>query len=109
MKRYTKSAGRTLALAALGAAATAFVPAVQAATAPDTVTVQAQSLQALSDREADLAAFYRSRAVLSSKHLITYFTLANRCDQLANRYQREADEASDRSASRLGAPEAERR
>ncbi len=82
-----------LMLVALAAAASTFSPGVWAAPSQDSVTVRAASLQAKAEQHADLAAFYRGRAVLASKQLITYFTMANRCDQVAERYRLAAAEA----------------
>ncbi len=66
--------------------------------APPTVTVttHATDLQARSDHYLQLAASYRERALPGTKHLITYFTAANRADQLAKRYHLAAAEAGNR-------------
>lgn len=66
--------------------------------APPTVTVtsHAADLQARSVYYSQLAAFYRERALPGTKHLITYFTAANRADGLAKRYHLAAANARDR-------------
>ncbi len=76
-------ARRLITIAALAATGTIVTPVVWAAPSPETVTVSAAKV----DHYLQLAAFYRERAVLGSKHQISYFTMANRCDQLAKRYR----------------------
>ncbi len=88
---YPRRKGMTLV--ALALAALTLSPGVWAAPSQDTITVRAASLQAKAEHHAQLAAFYRERAVLGSKQLITYFTMANHCEQLAKRYRLAAAEA----------------
>jgi hypothetical protein len=60
----------------------------------DTVTVRAAETKAA--YYAELATFYRSRAVAGSKQMITYFTMANRADGLAEHYHLAAVEGGNR-------------
>ncbi len=70
--------------------------AVWAAPPTVTVTTHAADLQSRSDHYLQLAGFYRERALPGTKQLITYFTAANRADQLAKRYHLAAAEARNR-------------
>jgi hypothetical protein len=83
---------RGAGLVAAALAASLLSSGAWAAPPQETVTVRAAALQAEADRHAERAAFYRERAVLGSKQLITYFTLANHCEQEANRYRLAASE-----------------
>jgi hypothetical protein len=84
------------AVAAFAMAASMLTAYAWAAPPDETVTVSSATLQAKADHHAQLAAFYRERATPWSKHLITYFTMANRCDRLAERYRMAAVEAGHR-------------
>jgi hypothetical protein len=79
-------------LSVAGLIALIATPAVWAAPSTDTVTVRATELQNKADHYSDLASFYRSLAKPGTKHLITYFTAANRADRLAERYHLAAAE-----------------
>ncbi len=70
--------------------------AVLAAPPQETVTVRAAALQAKADHHSELATLYRARAMPGSKQLITYFTMANHCDQLAARERLAASEIAPR-------------
>lgn len=67
-----------------------------AAPESNTVTRPAPELQAKADYYAHEAAYYRARAVPGSKQMIIYFTMANRFDQLAQRYHLAAVNAAAR-------------
>lgn len=96
MTRTSRRFRNRSALAAFAVAASVLTPAVWAGTDGDTVTVRAAALQAKADYHAQRAAFYRERATPDSKQMITYFTLANRCDRLASHYRRAAAEEGHR-------------
>jgi hypothetical protein len=96
MNRSRHFSRKLSAVTALAVLASVLTPVVWAAPPGETVTVRAADLQAKADHHAELAAFYRERATPWSKHLITYFTMANHCDQLANRYRTAALEAGRR-------------
>jgi hypothetical protein len=81
---------------AAAAVASLLTSAVWAAPQSVTVTAHAADMQARSEHYSQLAAFYRERAQPGSKHMITYFTAANRADRLSEHYRLAAAEASHR-------------
>ena len=83
-------------LTAVGLIALVMTPVLWAAASTDTVTVSATELQHRADHYSDLEAFYRSRATPGAKHMITYFTQANRADRRAEHYRLAAAEAGHR-------------
>ena len=85
MYRSIPFVGRTLALSALAALASALSPVASGASASETVTIRTAELQNRADHYTELAAYYRKLASANSKHMITYFTAANRLDRLAVR------------------------
>jgi hypothetical protein len=83
-------------IAPLAILASTFNPVLKAAAPGETVTVTAADLRAQADHHAQLAAWYRELAAPWSKHMITYFTMANRCERRAEEYRLAAAEAERR-------------
>lgn len=86
MNQPTHFTGKLVCVTASGLIAAVMASVVSAAPPGDTVTVRASELQNKAHHYSDLASFYRSLAKPGTKHMITYFTAANRADRLAERY-----------------------
>jgi hypothetical protein len=93
MNKVTRSTRTLLGSTVAGLITVVAAPALWAASPTDSVTVRATELQSKADHYADLASFYRRLAQPGTKHMITYFTAANRADNLAERYRLAAAEA----------------
>jgi hypothetical protein len=93
MNRFTHTLTQLGAIAALAVGSYALTPAAFAAPAADTVAATAADLQAKADHHAMMAADYRARARTDEKHAISWFTMANHCDQKAERYRMAALQA----------------
>ena len=93
MTLVTHFARQPLGLVAAGLITLVTTSVTWAASPGDTVTVRATELQTKADHYSELASFYRSLAKPGAKHMITYFTAANRADRLAERYHLAAAEA----------------
>ena len=96
MNRFPHFVSKLLIIATLGFLSSVAAAASWAVAPSDTVTIRGAELQARADHYTQLAAFYRERSKLSSKHMITYFTAANRADWLAKRYHLAAAEQGHR-------------
>jgi hypothetical protein len=95
MHRSIRCAGRWPALF-IFTVVSALTSVSWAASTAETVTISGADLQAKANHYAELETFYRERATAGSKHMITYFTAANRADHLAQRYRLAAAEAGHR-------------
>jgi len=93
MNRLTHTLTQLGAIAALAVGSNALTTLVLAAPPTQSVATTAADLQATADHHAIMAADYRARAKTDSKHAISWFTLANHCDQKAERYQMAALQA----------------
>jgi hypothetical protein len=51
---------------------------------------QAAQLEAKADHHAKMAADYRAQIVAGTKQAITFYTMANHCDERAERYRKAA-------------------
>ena len=96
MNRSVRFVVKAFALAALATMAATLAPVASAAPAKERVSTRAADLQTRADHYAELAAFYRKLAGSESKHMITYFTAANRLDRLAERSHMAALQAGDK-------------
>jgi len=76
------------AIAALVVSSIASMNVGFAAPAPGSSAMSAAALQAKADDHTMMAADYRIRMRTDVKHAISWFTLANHCDQKADHYQR---------------------
>jgi hypothetical protein len=86
MNRFTRPLIKVGAITALAVGSYA-LPALALAAAPsNAVTITSAELQAKADHHAMMAAYYRARMRVDEKHAIQWFTLANHCDQKADRY-----------------------
>lgn len=83
----------SIASAALAAEPTLAPPVADHVTQAAKYEQRAAELQAQAEHHAKMAADYRARINPASKQAITYFTLANHCDQKAERYRKAALEA----------------
>ena len=107
MNRLAHTTAAAVAAGAFALAATAMTPLARAlADEPPTATnvadhasqrttyeQQAAEFEARAAHYAQMAADYRARIDPASKHAISYFTLANYCEQHAERYRKAALEA----------------
>jgi hypothetical protein len=87
MNRFAFTFVRAGAIAMLTVSSIALLNVGFAAPAPESATSVA-ALQAKADYHASMAAYYRMRMQTDDKHAISWFTMANHCDQKADRYHR---------------------
>jgi hypothetical protein len=87
MNRFTHTLAQLGAIAALAVGSSALTTLALAAAPTQPVATTAADLQAKADHHATMAADYRARAKTDSKHAISWFTLANHCDQKAQAYR----------------------
>jgi len=87
MNRFTHTLTQLGAIAALAAGSNALTTLAVAAPPTQSVAATAADLQAKADHHAMMAADYRDRAKTDSKHAISWFTMANHCDQKAQAYR----------------------
>lgn len=92
MSQVTHFICKLLAITTSGLTALVATSVVWAVSAGETVTIRGTELQNKADHYAALASFYRSLAKPGTKHMITYFTAANRADHLEEHYRLAAAE-----------------
>jgi hypothetical protein len=88
MKNFASTFTKAGAIGALAVSSIASMTAGFAAPAPEPSATSAADLQAKSGHHTMMAADYRILMRTDQKHAISWFTLANHCDQKADRYQR---------------------
>jgi hypothetical protein len=96
MHPLTRFTCKLLGVITVGLFALIVTPVLGAVPPGDTVTVRATELQNKADHYSELASLYRGLAKPGTKHMITYFTAANRAGRLAERYHLAAAEAGHR-------------
>jgi hypothetical protein len=94
MNRFTHTLTNVGAIAALVVSSYALTSAALAETPATSSTSTAAELQAKADHHAMMAADYRARMRVDDKHAITWFTMANHCDQKAQAYHLAALQAA---------------
>ncbi len=88
MKNFASTFTKAGTIAALAVSSMASMTAALAAPAPGSSAMSAAALEANAGQHTMMAADYRARMRTDVKHAISWFTLANHCDQKADRYQR---------------------
>jgi len=88
VKKFVFTFSKAGAIAALAIGSIASMNVGFAAPAPESTATSAAALQTKADHHAMMAADYRIRMRADEKHAISWFTLANHCDQKADSYHR---------------------
>ena len=88
MKNFVSTFTRAGAIAALAISSIASMTAGFAAPMPESTATSDAALQANPGHHTMMAADYRTLMRTDQKHGISWFTLANHCDEKAGRYQR---------------------
>ena len=86
MKRFAFTFAKAGAITALAISSIASMNVGFAAPAPESTATSAAALETKADHHAMMAADYRIRMRADEKHAISWFTLANHCDQRADGY-----------------------